>query len=147
MMSRDFFSVSSILHAVKSAAAAASWSKISNEEGEGEADDCLPVKTHNIAVLGVCMDKPELVVIDNSRVKRPDRPIRDVRNDPTFSAESNTLQSKRLSDAINPLYSSKSKLIFFCLSDAGQFEAFLNGMLKDVWLGHLNKRGWWTSTL
>jgi hypothetical protein len=71
MMSRDFFRVSSILHAVKSAAAAASWWRVSHQRCTSRSSE-----THHIAVLGVRVHKSELVVIDDSSIERPDRPKR-----------------------------------------------------------------------
>lgn len=111
------------------------------EEREEQQIVVLLLTTHNITVLGVCMDQSELVVIDDSGIEGPDRPKDVRRHDPTFSGESESKgsQSKRLSDAINPLYSRQAKLVFSCLSDASDFETFLNGMLKNVWLCHLDK--------
>lgn len=69
-MSRDFFSVSSILQAVKSAAAAASCTKVSSCVASGKI--CL---TYNKDEFVLSMYKAKLLVVDHSGVERSDRSI------------------------------------------------------------------------
>lgn len=68
-ISLDFFKVSSILQARKSAAAAASCVRHDQQIVARELWG-----TDNVVILVVCMEKAELVVVDDGRVVGSDRP-------------------------------------------------------------------------
>ena len=95
-MSRDFFSVSSILQAENSAAAAASWENVKEALQKAVSDP------HHIAVFSVRVNKSEFVIIDYCGVKRP--------NGPGLVSTSSTIdgdqvpQFQRLPYVVNPLH-------------------------------------------
>lgn len=68
-ISRDFFRVSSILQAVKRAAAAASYLHLADRASEIYST---PRETHSITVFIVGVHEPELVIVHHGRVKGAD---------------------------------------------------------------------------
>lgn len=127
-MSRDFLSVSSILQAVKSAAADASYGRKSQRDWiNGTLQHCTTalqtdvrqkgiIATYNVCVLVIAMDEPKFVIVDASCIEGPDWPGMTLADGTLRLVERNS-QLECLSRLIDPLYAGQPQRILPGRSD------------------------------